>query len=179
MHRAPLLALLAAHCPADVDERLARERMTEFVRAHPDCFDRGLAEGHITGSAWVTSRASDRVVLVSHAKLRRWLQPGGHADGESDVARVALREACEETGLRSLVLASPSIYDVDIHEIPERGAERRHFHYDVRFRFFADPDEAPLASAESTAVRWLELGEARRLAPERSVLRMIEKMRDG
>jgi 8-oxo-dGTP pyrophosphatase MutT (NUDIX family) len=178
VHRESLLTLLAAHCPVDLDERLALERMTDFVRSHRDCFDRRLAEGHVTGSAWITSEASDRIVLVNHAKLRRWLQPGGHADGDADVARVALREAREETGLRSLALAAAAIYDVDVHEIPARGADGRHFHYDVRFRFFADPDEAPVSSAESTAVRWLTLREARRLAPERSVLRMIEKMQD-
>ena len=175
MHRRPLLALLAAHAPHDADERLALERITQFVSAHANCFERSRAGGHVTGSAWVTSRRGDRIVLVHHAKLDRWLQPGGHADGEGDVARVALREAEEETGLRSIVLAVPAIFDVDVHEIPEREGEPRHFHYDVRFRFFADPDEAPTVSVESHAVRWLGIEELRASAPERSLARMIEK----
>jgi len=176
VHRESLLALLAAHTPYDGDERAALDRTTRFVRTHADCFERSRLDGHMTGSAWVTSAGGDRVVLVHHIKLGRWLQPGGHADGESDLARVALREAQEETGLRSLLLAAPRPYDVDVHAIPERGAEVRHFHYDVRFRFFANPDEAPSASAESHAVRWLTVDEVRSLAPERSLARMIEKM---
>jgi 8-oxo-dGTP pyrophosphatase MutT (NUDIX family) len=174
--REQLIALLDAHVPYDADERAALERTTRFVRAHADCFERRRADGHVTGSAWVTSRSGERVVLVHHVKLGRWLQPGGHADGDGDVAAVALREAREETGLGSIVLASPEVYDVDVHAIPKRGAEARHFHYDVRFRFFADPDEAPSASAESHAVRWLTLDEVRALTPERSLARMIEKM---
>ena len=176
-HRRLLLELLAAHAPYDDDERRALARVTHFVRSYPDCFERSRMDGHVTGSAWVTSPRGDRVVLVHHAKLHRWLQPGGHADGESDVARVALREAEEETGLRSIVLASPAIYDVDVHEIPERKSEPRHFHYDVRFRFFADPDEAPIVSAESHDVRWLGVDELAASSPERSVERMVEKMR--
>jgi len=176
VHRRPLLALLRAHRPLDEGEQRSLERIVSFVEANPTCFERSLLSGHVTGSAWVTSRANDRVILVHHRKLGRWLQPGGHCDGDSDVSRVAWREASEETGLRSIVPASQAVYDVDVHAIPARGTEPAHFHYDVRFRFFADPDEAPLASAESRAVRWVDLEEARRLSGERSVLRMIEKM---
>jgi 8-oxo-dGTP pyrophosphatase MutT (NUDIX family) len=176
MHRRLLLELLAVHTPYDDDERRALGRIERFVRSHRDCFERSREDGHVTGSAWVTSARGDRVLLVHHAKLDRWLQPGGHADGDGDVARVALREAEEGTGLRSIVLAAPTIYDVDVHAIPERKGEPRHFHYDVRFRFFADPDEAPTASAESHAVRWLTIAELSASAPERSLARMVEKM---
>jgi 8-oxo-dGTP pyrophosphatase MutT (NUDIX family) len=176
VQRRPLLALLRAHRPKDEDEKNSRERIVDFVEANPSCFERSLLSGHVTGSAWVMSRAGDRVILVHHRKLGRWLQPGGHCDGDSNVSRVAWREASEETGLRSIVPASQAVYDVDVHTIPAHETEPAHFHYDVRFRFLADPDEAPLASAESRAVRWVGLEEARRLSGERSVLRMIEKM---
>jgi 8-oxo-dGTP pyrophosphatase MutT (NUDIX family) len=176
VHRRPLLALLRAHRPIDEGESCSLARIVLFVEENPSCFERSLLAGHVTGSAWVTSRAEDRVVLVHHGKLGRWVQPGGHADGDSDVARVAWREASEETGLRSITPASEAIYDVDVHVIPARAAEPAHFHYDVRFLFFADPDEAPLASAESRAVRWVDLEEAHRLSDERSVERMLEKM---
>jgi 8-oxo-dGTP pyrophosphatase MutT (NUDIX family) len=179
VHRRPLLDLLRAHRPSDEVEAGSRERIVAFVTANPSCFERSLLSGHITGSAWVTSRVDDRVILVHHAKLGRWLQPGGHCDGDSDVSRVAWREASEETGLRSIEPASQAIYDVDVHAIPAREAEPAHFHYDVRFRFFADPNEAPLASVESRAVRWVGPDEARRLSGERSVLRMIEKMQQA
>lgn len=148
-----------------------------FVRAHRDCFERTLVEGHVTGSAWVISDDGAAVVLLHHGKLGRWLQPGGHADGDPDVVRVAMREAREETSLQSLRLGGQAIFDVDVHAIPARGAEPAHLHYDVRFCFFADRTEDPSPSDESHDARWLTLDDARRLAPEESILRMIRKTR--
>ena len=176
MHRERLLAALRVHEPFDAEEAAACARVIEFVTAHSDCFERGLAVGHVTGSAWIADPAGDRVVLVHHGKIGRWLQPGGHADGDADVARVAWREAREETGLGSLALVNDTVYDVDVHAIPARDGEAAHFHYDVRFRFVADPREHPVVTAESLAVRWVGLDEAQSLAPERSVRRMIEKL---
>lgn len=151
--------------------------MTEFVVANRECFERSLLAGHVTGSAWVVSDDGSCVVLLHHGKLGRWLQPGGHADGDPDVARVAWREAREETSLRSLRLDRPEIFDVDVHEIPERGSEPAHLHYDVRFLFRADLAETPIPSNESRDVRWLALADARLIAPEVSIERMIRKTR--
>jgi 8-oxo-dGTP pyrophosphatase MutT (NUDIX family) len=177
VHRRGLLDLLAAHRPADAGESGALRATVEFVRANPSCFERTLQVGHVTGSAWVVSGDGSAVVLLHHGKLRRWLQPGGHADGDSDVARVALREAREETSLGSLRFGGRGIFDVDVHEIPERGPEPAHLHYDVRFLFFADRAEDPLPSDESRDALWLGLEDARRMAPEESILRMIRKTR--
>ena len=165
VHRRALLELLAAHRPVDARELEALQATTGFVAANRDCFERSLLAGHVTGSAWVVSDDGGCVVLLHHGKLGRWLQPGGHADGDSDVARVASREAREETSLRSLRIDGRGIFDVDVHEIPARGSEPAHLHYDVRFLFRADRAESPVPSAESYAGRWLRLEEARRLAP--------------
>lgn len=175
MHRRVLLDLLQRHRPADADEARALAELGSFVRAHRACFERSFAPGHVTGSAWIVSDDRSEVVLVHHAKLGRWLQPGGHADGDGDVARVALREAREETSLGSLRLLSAEIFDVDVHEIPASGAEPAHLHYDVRFLFAADRHEPPAASRESSAVEWVGLRRAETLAGERSIARMIEK----
>ena len=132
--------------------------------------------GHVTGAAWIVNRDASRVVLVHHAKLNRWLQPGGHCDGETDVLNVALREAREETGLDVAPLHT-NIFDVDVHPIPEYWNTPEHLHYDVRFLFGADDGIAPQLSAESHAVRWLSLEEAAALNPSPSIARMIAKTR--
>src|SRR5690606_30691327 len=94
-------------------------------------FTRSALVGHFTGSAWLVDRSGMRVLLTHHRKLDRWLQLGGHADGEEDLARVALREAAEESGLRDLAVDA-DIFDIDRHRIPARGDEPGHWHYDVR-----------------------------------------------
>ena len=121
-----------------------------FQRAHPG--------GHFTGSALVLSADGRRTLLTHHRKLNRWLQPGGHADGDRDLARVALREAEEETGLAELSLDRDSgILDLDRHWIPERPGEAGHWHYDVRYLVRAGSNETFHVTAESNALAWWPL----------------------
>ena len=151
------------------------EQLRAFVAAHDDCFERTLAIGHVTGSAWVVDRAGEAALLTHHRKLGKWLQLGGHADGDGDIRRVARREALEESGLGDVALAREAIYDVDVHEIPARGLEEAHLHYDVRFAFYADRGGVPIASAESHAVAWVPLAEIERYAIDDSVRRLVAK----
>ena len=174
MHRAPLLALLSDYSERYPDERLTVTRMRDFVEANVDCFERSLLAGHITGSAWLLDSSGERALLTHHRKLGRWLQPGGHADGEADIANVALREAMEESGINDISAPSDQIFDVDIHEIPERGKEPAHFHYDCRFLLQATHDDY-VVSEESYDLRWIGAHEITTLTDEASVLRMVRK----
>jgi 8-oxo-dGTP pyrophosphatase MutT (NUDIX family) len=119
-------------------------------------FDREHQAGHFTGSAWLISADGEKVLLTHHRKLNRWLQLGGHADGDSDLAAVALREAHEESGLTGLSV-DPEIFDVDCHWIPERGNEPGHWHYDVRFVVHAGADDAFIVSDESLELAWVSV----------------------
>src|SRR5690348_11368424 len=117
------------------------EVFLRFLASAPQVFERSHAPGHFTGSAWLVSADGERVLLTHHRKLGRWLQLGGHADGDTDLARVALREAEEESGLRDLTV-EPGIFDLDRHLIPARGAEAAHWHYDVCYVVRATGSEA-------------------------------------
>ncbi|GAC1532296.1 MAG: NUDIX hydrolase [Vulcanimicrobiaceae bacterium] len=172
--RAALLADLARYEPSDARERVMRDRLHEFVAATTDCFERSSPVGHVTGSAWIVDRDTTAAVLVHHRKLGRWLQPGGHADGDGDIRRVARREAVEETGLTSVVAASADIYDVDVHAIPARPGEIAHEHFDVRFAFYADRNESPIVSDESHAVAWVALADVADRG-DASVARLVRK----
>ena len=180
MHRKPLLELLDRYAARHPGEAACVARVRALVSAHADCFERSCPPGHVTGSAFVLSADGRRALLVHHRKLDRWLQPGGHADGESDVARVALREAQEETGLDGLAFwgAEPvqMPFDVDVHAIPARPGEPAHEHHDVRFLLVAS-DEDARASAESHAVRWFALEALLEPGVEESVRRMARKAR--
>lgn len=175
MHREPLLRLLAAHQPLDQVEQAHLEKTLDFVRAHPDCFERRLEIGHITGSAWIVSPDRGQVLLTHHQKLNRWLQPGGHADGNPDVLAVARQEAHEETGLAGLRLLSTGIFDIDVHLIRARLQEAAHHHYDIRFIFEADPAEALVISPESRALAWVPLAHLDTLNIDASLARMAKK----
>ncbi|WP_026261885.1 NUDIX hydrolase [Spirosoma panaciterrae] len=175
MYRQPLLSLLSHHTPADATEKAMTEATVAFVRQHPDCFERSLLIGHITGSAWIVSPDRKQTLLLHHRKLDRWLQPGGHADGDPDVAAVALKEAQEETGLQSVRLLSPAIFDVNIHTIPKRDDVPEHLHYDIRFLFEADPKEPFGISDERTNIQWISLEKVDSLTESESILRLLRK----
>jgi 8-oxo-dGTP pyrophosphatase MutT (NUDIX family) len=176
MNRSEMLALLQAYAPSDAGERRMLTNMIQFATAYENCCERSLAIGHMTGSAWVIDLDRTHVLLTHHRKLNRWLQMGGHADGDPDLRAVALREAREESGLNRLEVLQPTPFDVDVHEIPERGTEPRHFHYDVRFLIKADRTEPLVVSEESHALAWLPLQElAAQTDLEESLARMVRK----
>jgi 8-oxo-dGTP pyrophosphatase MutT (NUDIX family) len=185
MHRRPLLDMLDRYEARYPSEHDVAARIRSLVREHADCFARTCRPGHVTASAWVTTPARDRVLLVHHRKLDRWLQPGGHADGQSDVPAAALREAVEESGLADLRLADNGAamtpLDLDVHIIPSRYdaagnlVEDAHEHHDVRFLIIADGELAPQVSDESHDVRWFTAEELLAVTDEESVLRMWRK----
>ena len=122
-----------------------------------DPFVRERLDGHFTGSAWLVSGDGRRVLLTHHRKLGRWLQLGGHADGDRDLARVALREAEEESGLAGLVVEADAVFDVDRHWIPGRGEVPGHWHYDVRYVVRAAGSEAYAVGEESLDLAWRDI----------------------
>ena len=152
-----------------------RDRLAAFVAAHQNAFERALQTGHVTASAWIVDASRTRALLTHHRKLGKWLQLGGHADGDPDVRRAALREAREESGLTSLRFAQDGIYDVDIHPIPARPGEPAHEHFDVRFAFEADPDEPLVVTAESKDLAWIPLDALSAHSADESVLRLARK----
>ena len=139
-----------------------------------DCFLRSRLAGHLTASCWVLDD-NGQVLLLHHKKLNKWLQPGGHADGEEDLLAVAKKELEEETGLVHFSV-NTEIFDLDIHTIPQRKNVPEHFHYDVRFLFIAtDPDEIQ-KNHESTDLKWVKLTAVNELCRgEESILRMVKK----
>lgn len=152
------------------------ERIRRFVEEQEECFERSLQIGHVTGSAWVVDRERTHALLTHHAKLGKWLQMGGHCDGDPDVLRVALREVEEESGLTEVTpLLGGAIFDVDAHEIPARGAEAAHIHHDIRFLVEADRGARLRISDESHDLRWVVFEEIPRLNTDESVLRMLRK----
>lgn len=165
----------------DLDNRPAekafRERMVELLETTVECFLRTCFPSHFTGSALVVNADGERALLHHHRKLDRWLQFGGHCDGEEDLLQVACREAQEESGIEGLIVASARPFDLDIHEIPARGSEPAHFHFDVRYVLIAPEDAAVSVSSESHDVRWFTATEMLELPLDEGQQRMVAKWR--
>jgi 8-oxo-dGTP pyrophosphatase MutT (NUDIX family) len=176
-----LQALLARVHPADEKERADLLAQRAFATSLAEPFSRAQWPAHFTGSAVVVTPDGARVCLVLHAKLSRWLQPGGHAEpGDGgDLARTALREAAEETGLEVRLHATAALpLDVDVHVIPARKAEPEHQHLDVRFLVVAaNPQALAHDPNESHGAQWLSWEDALARADEPALRRLLEKAR--
>ena len=188
MTRWPLLEMLGRYRDAFPGEADVVDRICELVHEHVDCFERTCRPGHITAAAWILSADRRRALLTHHRKLGRWLQLGGHADGQWLVEEVALREAREESGLAQFeivpIQGTLLPFDLDVHVIPARYdadgrmIEDAHEHHDIRFLFIAQGDDAIRVSEESHDVKWCTPEEVHQLSGEESVLRMLYKALD-
>lgn len=166
------------------------QQFSDFIKNEPNCFKRNNHQGHVTGSALVTNSAFTKVLFTYHAKLQKWLQLGGHADGEHLIHDVAKREAIEESGIaefeyldiQNFPFSSAHYedkilpFDIDIHLIPENKNEPAHYHYDVRYLLKTESEDFQI-SEESLDLKWIDINEVPFYTNDPSTLRQIEKLK--
>lgn len=157
------------------EERAIVDQFSELLSLDAAALDRQcFTPGHLTSSCWLLSPERDAVLLTHHKKLNRWLQLGGHVDGDADLLRSSLREAEEESGIDGIRALTPQIIDIDIHEIPARKSDLAHYHFDCRFLLVA-PTADYEVSEESHDLRWIPLSEVASFISEESILRLAAK----
>lgn len=149
LQRKKILSILDAYNPADPVEEKDVEVIRSLVKKYSNIFERSCLKAHMTGSALVCNPVQGTVLLHNHKKLNRWLQFGGHADGETNLAKVALKEAEEETGLSDLKFFESSTLetlipiDIEVQTIPENKGVPQHLHLDFRYLLITAAVEIP------------------------------------
>ena len=172
-----LLTALEAY-KADSDAEI--QQTMDFIKQNSDCFERTNLNGHVVGSAWILSPDGQKVLLTHHKKLGLWLQLGGHADGDSDLWNVALREATEESGIQGIEFVTRDIFDINIEVIPAypKKNEPEHYHYDICFLLKA-PTENFVISNESNSLKWTNKKELADMADKgqltEAMISMVQK----
>jgi len=174
MSKAKLLADLEAYQPYDATEQDHLHKTLELLRGTDDCFLRSDFPAHIVGGGWLVSKDGSKVLLTRHKTLNRWLQFGGHADGDTQIADVALRETLEESGIKNVEFVTDMIFDVDAHPIPAnpKKGEPEHMHYELRYLLRAKDDAIVDPECE---VRWFAPEDLAAMEFSDSVRRMIAK----
>lgn len=160
-----LIELLGRFTPCNPQESTDRAELLRRLHSGEQLYTRENPAAHLTVSAWVTDPARTRVLMAYHNLYNSWAWLGGHADGETDLLAVAIREVREESGLTQLRPVSEDIFSVEI--LPVSGHEKNgvylssHLHLNVTFLLEADPD-APLRCKpdENSRVAWFTPEEA-------------------
>jgi 8-oxo-dGTP pyrophosphatase MutT (NUDIX family) len=134
--------------------------------------------GHITATGFVYAPDGERLLLVHHRRLDRWLLPGGHVDKQdAEIWDTARREVVEETGVQLAAEAMPRLAGLDVHGIPGKRGEPYHLHHDLIFQFQAIGEELHV-SEESRAVVWCAPGEFDRYDLPDNVRRTYARVRE-
>lgn len=156
---------IKAYEPFNEQEMRDRELILKFLEGNEDAFMRENRSAHMTASAWVVNSARDKVLMVYHNIYDSWSWLGGHADGDTDLPAVAMREVSEESGIESLRIISDGIYSLEILTVD--GHEKRgeyissHLHMNLTYLIEADDSEAVrIKPDENSAVGWFGLQEA-------------------
>lgn len=172
--------LLENWMPPNAEQEEALACILQFIKENPrNAHLRECVPGHLTASSIVIHSDGKRGLFTLHKKLDRWLQLGGHCDGDANLAAAALREAVEESGIEDLVI-DPRIVDLDIHLIPERPAkgdrpaEPAHLHLDTRFFVYAPEGAEYVVSDESHELAWFTADEIAQREADDSVMRLVK-----
>lgn len=183
-----MIAALERFQPWNEQESTDRCELLRRLRSGEDLLSRDNLSAHLTASAWVVSPDRSQVLLAYHDLYDSWAWLGGHADGETDLLSVALREVREESGLADVRPVSEGIYSVEILAVEGHEKKGRyvpsHLHLNVTFLLEADP-HAPIrhCPGENSQVGWFTLQEALAISSEpwfreRIYRKLNEKLND-
>lgn len=183
-----LLRQLTLYECANEQEQEDRQVMIECIGVFPNLFTRENKVTHFVTMAVVLNETMDKVLMVYHNIFSDWTLPGGHADGDVDLLRVAEKEVMEETGIKHLTPISEKIFSVDI--LPVMGHMKKgqyvsaHTHLTVSYLFTANERETVRVKPdENSEVRWMPLSEIECAVKEEHMkniyLKMIEKLKQG
>src|SRR5580704_7339162 len=141
--------------PSDGAAIRSLELILTLLECSSDPFSRAqFTPGHITCTGLVLAADGERMLIVHHRRLDRWLLPGGHVEADdAEIWDTARREVVEETGAHLMLSAAPVLAGLDVHGIPAGKHEPYHLHHDIVFHFRADGDQTRL-SPESRAIAW-------------------------
>ena len=185
MTRQELCQQIAAYTPFNEQEAQDKALILQWIRQNENAFSRENTVAHMTASAWVVNRERTKVLMVYHNIYHSWSWLGGHADGETDLLAVALREVQEEAGITRVRPVSQEIFSLESLTVDGHVKKGKyvssHLHLNVTYLLEADEAETVHSKAdENSGVAWFTPAEAlqRSTEPwfvERIYKKLIEK----
>ena len=170
--------------PCNEQEQRDKAVILAFLENNEDAFLRSNLLAHMTASSWIVNPERTKTLMVYHNIYDSWSWTGGHADGETDLLAVALREAREETGIAHVRPVSPEIFSLEVLTVD--GHEKRgayvpsHLHLNVTYLLEAEEsDTLHICKEENSGVAWFTLEEALKASTEPWFVERIYKKLNG
>lgn len=170
--------------PCNAQEQRDQALILDFLEKNGDAFLRSNLLAHMTASSWIVNPERTKTLMVYHNLYDSWSWTGGHADGETDLLSVALREAREETGIAHVRPLSPEIFSLEVLTVD--GHEKRgeyvpsHLHMNVTYLLEAEEsDTLHVCREENSGVAWFTLEEALKASSEPWFVERIYKKLNG
>jgi len=174
-------ALIKKYIPLNEQEKKDKEIIIRCLDMFDDILTRDNELMHITSSAFIVNKTRDKTLMIHHNIYNSWCWTGGHADGESDLLLVAINEAKEETGVKTLLPVSDAIFSLDI--LPVFGHIKKekyissHLHISVAYLFEADENEPLVVKPdENSDVKWIPIDQICLYSNETHMKKIYDKI---
>jgi len=182
MHFADEIREFVPTCEQEVGDK---KQILDLISRNPDTIlTRACEYAHMTAASMIINEKRDKVLMIYHNIYNSWSWTGGHADGDTDLLKTAMREAMEETGIKTLRPLKESVFSVDI--LPVWGHFKRgkyvssHLHLNLSYLFEADESEAlSIKEDENSGVRWIPIDKLRKMVSEPDMIPVYEKLIQG
>ena len=187
MNRQEVIETIKAYQPFNEQEEMDKALILNWIKTQENAFSRDNTVAHMTASAWVVNKDRSKVLMVYHNIYNSWSWLGGHADGETDLLAVAIREVKEEAGISNVRPVSEEIFSLESLTVDghvKRGSYvSSHLHLNVTYLLEADSEEhVSVKEDENSGVAWFTLEEALEKSTEpwfveRVYGKLVEKMK--
>lgn len=189
MDRKELISKIKKYQPFNEQEEMDKALILNWIETQENAFSRENTVAHMTASAWVVNKERNKVLMVYHNIYNSWSWLGGHADGETDLLAVAVREVKEEAGITNVRPVSDEIFSLEFLTVDGHVKKGRyvssHLHLNVTYLLEADSEEAVSVKVdENSGVAWFTPGEALKKSTEPWFVehvygKLVEKMKTG
>lgn len=171
------------YCPYNEQEEKDKQVMLKYLDTFDNLLTRENEFAHFTASNWIVNKQKTKVLMIYHNIYKSWSWTGGHADGEENLLKVALKEAQEETGLQNLKVLSNGIYGLQILTVDghvKRGKYvSAHLHLDCCFLIEADEnDMIRIKEDENSGIKWVDIDESLKITNESQMIPIYAKLNE-
>ena len=150
--------------PYNEQEAKDKDLILKCINLHDDILTRENTIAHITSSGYIVNKSRTKVLMIYHNIYKSWAWTGGHADGDSDLLHVAIKEAKEETGLKNVTPVMTNILGLDVLNVNGHIKKGKyvssHLHLSVAYLLEANEEDKLIVNEEETSgVKWLPINE--------------------